>query len=93
MAVSRALKKLPVRQLITQVTQKTRELRDHVHDDVSRKAEDLVDLSRPFRKKSAFPTVRTLRNAFLRLQDAQERARQISLQIDEYFAAIEDRLS
>jgi hypothetical protein len=72
MAIEKPIRRLPLRDLITDAEKRTRDLIDRFTSTLREYAEDLRDLSRPSRKKSAFPTLVALRNSINRFLQADQ---------------------
>jgi hypothetical protein len=63
MALSKPLRRLPLRDLLTDSEKRARDLIEQVHVTLLARAADLRELSRPVRKRSHFPTLNALINA------------------------------
>jgi len=73
MPLGRPLRRLPLRDLLTDSEKRARDLIEQVHVTFLARAADLRELSRPVRKRSHFPTVHALVNAMQKLlQTGQE---------------------
>jgi hypothetical protein len=70
MAIDKPIRRLPLRDLITDAEKRTRDLIDRFTSALREYVEDLRDLSRPSRKKSAFPTLVALHNSLNRFLEA-----------------------
>lgn len=82
MALDKSLRRLPLRDLITDAEKRTRDLMDRFNTTWLAQASELRELSRPLRKKSHYPTLQALKNALDRL-----------VQIDQDTAVIIDHLN
>lgn len=70
---TRPLRRLPLRDLLTDAEKRARDLMEQVHVTFLARAADVRELSRPVRKRSHFPTVNALMNALQKMaQTAQE---------------------
>jgi len=72
MAIERSVRRLPLRDLLTDAEKRTRDLAERLHTTVREYIDDLRDLSRPQRKKSAFPTLVALHNSLTRFLRADQ---------------------
>ena len=57
------MRRLPLRDLLTDAEKRTRDLLDHMTSTWLSRASDLRELSRPLRKRSNYPTLQSLQNA------------------------------
>jgi hypothetical protein len=67
MAIDRSGRRLPLRDLITDAEKRTRDLIEKIGTHWLSRVGDLRDLSRPVRKRSAYPTLVALHNAIEKL--------------------------
>jgi hypothetical protein len=81
MALDKSFRRLPLRDLMTDAEKRTRDLAEHINTTWLAQTTDLRDLSRPVRKKSHFPTLKSLKNALDRL-----------IQVDQETAVLIDHL-
>jgi hypothetical protein len=71
--MAKPLRRLPLRDLLTDAEKRVRDLMEQVHVTFLTRAADLRELSRPVRKRSHFPTVNALLNSVDKLlQTSQE---------------------
>ena len=63
MPQDKPFRRLPLRALLTDAGKKSRGLGDHLNNTWLPRVHDLLDLSRPVRRKSQFPTPLALQNA------------------------------
>lgn len=82
MALDKSFRRLPLRDLMTDAEKRTRDLILHFNSSWLTQAAELRDMSRPLRKKSHYPTLKSLKNALERM-----------LQIDQDTAVMLDHLS
>ena len=78
MPFERNLRRLPLRDLLTDAEKRNRDLIEHLHNTWLARAADLRDLSRPVRRRSHYPTVMALLNAVHKLQQAGEETRTLA---------------
>lgn len=86
------LRRLPVRDLVNQADHKIRELLEHIQMDVTPTVAECHKLSRPIRRRSAYPSVRSLCNVYERLKKSHEYAQQLIRQIDGYVEIIDEKM-
>ncbi len=82
MPLDKSFRRLPLRDLMTDAEKRTRDLIQQFNSTWLTQAAELRDLSRPLRKKSHYPSLKTLKNALDRM-----------LQIDQDTAVLIDHLS
>jgi hypothetical protein len=79
MPIEKNLRRLPLRDLLTDAEKRNRDLIEHLHNTWLARAADLRDLSRPVRRRSHYPTLLALQNAIQKLLDmTQETETQIA---------------
>lgn len=87
MSISKPLRRLPLRDLLTDAEKRTRDLIEQLHVTFLARAADLRELSRPVRKRSHFPTINALMNALQKLvttaQETEELIEYLMQEIDE----------
>jgi hypothetical protein len=86
MALEKAYRRLPLRDLLTDAEKRSRVVADHLGNTWVTRIADLRDLSRPLRRKSHYPTL-------LALQNALERVLQLSGETDELLDYLELQLN
>lgn len=86
------LRNLPLRDVLAQLEHRCRELIEHLQMDLTQSISEIHDLTRPVRRKSAYPAIRTVCNSFEKLRKSHEYARQIAERIEEGMAVIEEKL-
>ncbi|MSU79166.1 MAG: hypothetical protein EXS16_13885 [Gemmataceae bacterium] len=84
------LRRLPLRQLLTSADKSTRELEEMIHTDFLPRVIDFRDLTRPVRRKSAYPTVNSLQNGLKRFSDANDKLNTMIEVLLEHLDAIRD---
>jgi len=67
MPIEKNMRRLPLRDLLTDAEKRNRDLMDHFHNTWLARATDLRDLSRPVRRRSHYPTLHALQNAMQKL--------------------------
>ena len=72
MAIDKPLRRLPLRDLMTDAEKRARDLVDHFNTTWFTRLTDLRDLSRPVRRKSHYPTLQALINAVNKLASTAE---------------------
>jgi hypothetical protein len=77
MALGRPLRRLPLRDLLTDAEKRTRDLIEQLHVTFLTRAADLRELSRPVRKRSHFPTIQALLNALQKMQQTADETEQL----------------
>lgn len=85
--------KLPLRDLLTQIENKCRELTEHLKMDLGANVAELHKLTRPKRKSSPYPSIRAVCTKHERLLQAHKYAMDLREQIDEYVREIEQRIA
>ena len=69
MPVEKNMRRLPLRDLMTDAQKRNRDLIEHLHNTWLARAIDMRDLSRPVRRRSNYPTWQVLQNAIQKLLD------------------------
>jgi hypothetical protein len=77
MAMERSIRRLPLRDLLTDAEKRTRDLVEHFNDTWLARVADLRDLSRPIRKRSHYPTLLALQNSLQKTVQTNEETRQL----------------
>ena len=72
MISDKPLRRLPLRDLLTDAEKRTRDLIEHLQTAWVARAADLRDLSRPVRRRSHYPTLQALLNALHKLLEASD---------------------
>jgi len=86
----KALRRLPLRKLLASSDKTTRDLAERVHTHMLPRINDFRDLSRPVRKKSAFPTVVAFQNGLRRMVESYEQVQAMIEVLQEHLDAIRD---
>lgn len=92
MADQSRLRRMPLRDLLNHMDLRCRELLEHIQMDVTPIVAEFHKISRPVRKKSAYPSIRSICNVHERLRKSHEYAENMSRSIEETLQAIEDRV-
>jgi len=82
MALEKSFRRLPLRDLMTDAEKRSRDLVEYFNTTWLAQANELRDFSRPTRKKSHFPTLKSLKHSLDRL-----------IQVDQDTAVLIDHLS
>jgi hypothetical protein len=85
MAMNKPLRRLPLRDLLTEVDKRSRDLAEHLNVTWLALAEELRELSRPIRKRSHYPTLLALLNCLNQLLET-------SVETEEKIAHLDQRL-
>jgi hypothetical protein len=72
MSVDKPVRRMPLRELMTDAEKRARDLAEHLRHTWLTYAVEIRDLSRTTRRKSQFPTWLALRHAIERLQSADK---------------------
>lgn len=81
-------RRLPLRDLLTDVEKRSRDLVEHMHSDWMGQAGELRDLSRPVRKRSHYPTLLSLLNCLNHLIETSEETEKIIARLTEQLEEI-----
>ena len=93
MAINTRLSRLPLRDVIHEVDHRLREINEHLQMDLAPAVGDLHRLSRPKRKKSAYPAVRSVWNGVDKIRRSFEYAKKQHMEIEECVNAIQAKIS
>lgn len=85
------IRKLPLRDVVNHLEHRCRELMDHLQADLNPTVAELHKLTRPTRKKSAYPSLRIVCNVVERLRRSSDYADKLGGEIEECVRAVEDR--
>jgi hypothetical protein len=77
MTSERSIRRMPLRDLLTDADKRVRDLVEHFNVTWLARVGDLRDLSRPIRKRSHYPTLSALQNALQKTVQTNEETRQI----------------
>jgi hypothetical protein len=84
--------RLPLRDLLNHTEHRCRELIEHLQMDALPTAAELHRLTRPNRKKSSYPSMRSVCNLYERVRRSAEYSSKVSQRIDECLHAIDERM-
>jgi hypothetical protein len=86
----KTLRRLPLRQLLSNSDKTNRELAELVHTHLMPRIVDFRDLSRPIRRKSHYPTIVAFMNGLRRLAEAHDQMQAMLAVLQEHLDAIRD---
>jgi hypothetical protein len=89
----RPLERMTVREILTQIEKRSRELTEFVHSQYLPKIGDMNELSRSYRRKSHFPTLQQMDNAIQRVEKALAILRGMTDAIAEHLTVVDERIS
>jgi hypothetical protein len=90
MAADKPLRRLPLRQLLTDAEKRNRDLLEQLHGTLMARIADLRDLSRPVRRRSHYPTMLALLNALGKLQLASDETKNLLGHLDQELEEIRE---
>jgi hypothetical protein len=90
MPIEKNLRRLPLRDLLTDAEKRNRDLIEQLHNTWLARASDLRDLSRPVRRRSHYPTLLALQNAVLKLLEVTEETDALIANLGYRLAEIEE---
>ena len=86
----KALRRLPLRQLLSNSDRTSREAGELVHTHLLQRISDFRDLTRPVRRKSHYPTMQAFQNGLRRLVEANERLQATLTVLQDHLDAVRD---
>jgi len=86
------IKEMPLRDVLNSLEHRIRELLEHLTLDVSQSCDEMHHLTRPKRRKSAYPTIRNLSNGYEKYAHTLRYADRMIEGIEEALAVLEGRL-
>ena len=86
------IKEMPLRDVLNNLEHRIRELLEHLHLDVAQACDEMHQLTRPRRRKSAYPTIRNLSNGYEKYAHALRYADRMVDGIDEALGVLDSRL-
>jgi hypothetical protein len=89
----RPLERMTLREILTQIEKRSRELTEFVHGQYLPKIGEMNELSRSYRRKSHFPTLQQIDNSIQRVEKALASLRGMTDAIAEHLRAIDERIS
>ena len=90
MADNKALRRLPLRQLLASSDRTARETSELVHTHLLQRLADFRDLTRPVRRKSHYPTMQALQNGLRRMLEVNDQLQTGIGALHEHLDAIRD---
>lgn len=90
MALERTYRRLPLRDLLTDVEKRSRDTVEQFNSNFLLKTTDLRDLSRPVRRKSHYPTLLALQNSLQKVLAAAEETNAILEYLERQLNEIRD---
>lgn len=90
MSADKPVRRLTLRQLLTQAEKCNRDLAEMIHVQLMNRISDFRDLSRPVRRRSHYPTMIALQNALRKLEEAGEQSLQQIEYLNEHLEAIRE---
>jgi hypothetical protein len=76
-------RRMPLRQLLTHSEKCARDLIEHLRATLGPNLAEFRELSRPVRRRSSYPTMRTMGNSLRKVQKAGEEAHQMAEYLQE----------
>ncbi len=67
-----SLRRMTLRQLLTLSEKCSRDIMEHLRGTLAPRLSEFRDLSRPVRRRSSYPTLKAMRNALNRVQEAEQ---------------------
>jgi hypothetical protein len=86
------IKEMPLRDVLNNLEHRIRELLEHLNLDVAQSCEEMHQLTRPKRRRSAYPTIRNLSNGYEKYAHALRYADRMVEGIDEALIVLDSRL-
>src|SRR5689334_13129719 len=86
-----SLRRLPLRQLLTMAEKCARDMGEHLNSELLTQVADFRDLSRPVRRKSSFPSVRTVRHSLDKLLRIGDELNRLGTALQEQLVEIRER--
>ena len=90
MGSERPIRRMTLRQLLTQSEKCARDLVDLVHTNFLSRVSDFRDLSRPVRRRSHYPTMLAMQNALRKLSESADQMQILTDFLNEHLEAIRD---
>jgi hypothetical protein len=91
MAVDQAFRRMTLRQLLTLAEKCSRDLQEQLKGALGPRISEFRDLSRPVRRRSHYPTLKSMRNALTRLQDSEKEVAAMAEYILEQLKLIQEQ--
>jgi len=90
MASERPVRRMTLRQILTQSEKCTRDLIEMLQSGFLSGVADFRDLSRPIRRRSHYPTLFAVHNSLRKLQEVNEQTRNLGEVLNEHLEAIRE---
>jgi hypothetical protein len=90
MASDKPVRRMTLRQLLTQSEKCSRDLIELVHSGFLTRVTDFRDLSRPVRRRSHYPTMLAVQNSLRKLLEAVQQTQELTDFLNEHLDAIRD---
>jgi hypothetical protein len=89
MVADQAFRRMTLRQLLTLAEKCSRDLQEQLKATLAPRISEFRDLSRPVRRRSHYPTLKAMRNALNRLQNAEKEVNALVEYLSEQLRLIE----
>lgn len=90
MALQKPVRRLTLRELLTDAEKRSRDVVDNLNNVLIQKVADLRDLSRTVRKKSHYPTLMALHNSLDRVVELTNESEVLIAQLEQQLNEIRD---
>lgn len=90
MGSEKPVRRLTLRQLLTQAEKCARDLIENCHTEFLPQTSEFRELSRPVRRRSQYPTVLAVQNSLRKLKQANEHLQAIAQFLGEHLDAIRE---
>src|SRR5881394_1324702 len=90
MGSEKPVRRMTLRQLLTQSEKCARDLAELVHTGFLARVVDFRDLSRPVRRKSHYPTIIAMQNSLRKLLESVQQTKDLANSLNEHMEAIRD---
>jgi hypothetical protein len=91
MAVDQSFRRMTLRQLLTLAEKCSRDLQEQLKGALGPHISEFRDLSRPVRRRSHYPTLKSMRNSLTRLQDSEKEVTAMTEYILEQLKLIQEQ--
>jgi hypothetical protein len=85
-------RRMTLRQLLTHTDKCARDLQEQIYTSLLTQLSDFRDLSRPVRRRSHYPTMVAVHNALRKLVQANEEAKGLTRQLEDYLNAVREHV-
>jgi hypothetical protein len=90
MGTEKPVRRLTLRQLLTQAEKCARDLIENCHTYFLPRASEFRDLTRPVRRRSQYPTMLAVQNSLRKLQQASDDMQALASYLQEHLDAIRE---